>query len=101
PAARVTILLLACSFGVFLLPVVAALVAGLLFPLVLILDLASPGWSGRVAAALLVAPSLLRAPYLAALSLPIFFLCAAGLLGLLRLWVAQRRRLGAGFEGRL
>ena len=35
PAARVAILLLACSFGVFLLPLFLALVAGLLFPLVL------------------------------------------------------------------
>ena len=33
PALRVAILLLACSFGVFLLPVVLALMAGLLFPL--------------------------------------------------------------------
>jgi hypothetical protein len=98
PAARIAILLLACSFGVFLLPVVAALAAGLLFPLVLMLDLVSPGWSGRAAAALLVAPSLLRAPYLAALSLPIFFLCAAGLLALLRLWITQRRRIAESFE---
>src|SRR5262245_48183113 len=98
PGLRVTILLLACSFGVFLLPVLLALVAGLLFPLVLILDLVSPGWAGRAGAALLVAPSLLRAPYLAALALPIFFLCAMGLLALLRLWLTQRRRMAESFE---
>jgi hypothetical protein len=98
PAVRIAILLLACSFGVFLLPVLLALTAGLLFPLVLIFDLVSPGWAGRVGAALLGAPAVLRAPYLAALSLPIFFLCAAGLLGLLRLWLTQRRRLGESFE---
>jgi hypothetical protein len=98
PALRIAILLLACSFGVFLLPVLLALTAGLLFPLVLIFDLVSPGWAGRVGAALLGAPSALRAPYLASLSLPIFFLCAAGLLGLLRLWVAQRRRMAESFE---
>jgi hypothetical protein len=98
PAARTAILLLACSFGVFLLPVVLALAAGLLFPLVLILDLVSPGWSGRAAAALLVAPSVLRAPYLAALSLPIFILCAAALLALLRLWITHRRRIAETFE---
>jgi len=98
PAARIAILLLACSFGVFLLPVVLALAAGLLFPLVLILDVVSPGWAGRAGAALLGAPSVLRAPYLASLSLPIFFLCAAGLLGLLRLWITHRRRMGESFE---
>jgi hypothetical protein len=98
PAARIAILLLACSFGVFLLPVVLALAAGLLFPLVLILDVVSPGWAGRAGAALLGAPSVLRAPYLASLSLPIFFLCAAGLLGLLRLWITQRRHMAESFE---
>ncbi len=98
PAARIAILLLACSFGVFLLPVVLALAAGLLFPLVLILDVVSPGWAGRAGAALLGAPSVLRAPYLASLSLPIFFLCAAGLLGLLRLWLTHRRRMAESFE---
>ena len=68
PALRVAILLLACSFGVFLLPVVLALVAGLLFPLVLI---AGPRLAGMVRAArpppCSWRPSLLRAPYLAAL----------------------------------
>jgi hypothetical protein len=98
PALRIAILLLACSFGVFLLPVLLALTAGLLFPLVLIFDLVSPGWAGRVGAALLGAPAALRAPYLAALSLPIFVLCAAGLLGLLRLWITQRRRMAETLE---
>ncbi len=99
PAARIAILLLACSFGVFLLPVVLALAGALLlFPLALILDLVWPGLVGRAAAPLLGAPSVLRAPYLASLSLPIFFLCAAGLLGLLRLWITQRRHLAESFE---
>ena len=98
PAARMAILLLACSFGVFLLPVVLALAAGLLFPLVLIVDLVSPGLAGRASALLLIAPSALRAPYLAALALPIFFLCAAGLLALGRLWLTHRRRLAETFE---
>ena len=47
PAMRIAILLLACSFGVFLLPVLLALTAGLLFPLVLIFDLVSPGLGAR------------------------------------------------------
>src|SRR5438477_1812626 len=98
PALRITVLLLACSFGVFLMPVVLALVAGLLFPLVLIVDLVSPGAAGRAGAALLIAPSLLRAPFLAALALPIFCLCAAFLLGLGRLWLTHRKRIGETFE---
>ena len=98
PGLRIAILLLACSFGVFLLPVVLALPAVLMFPLVLIFDLVSPGGAGRLTSSLLVAPSLLRAPYLAALALPIFFLCAAGLVALLRLVLTQRRRLAESFE---
>ncbi|HEV7500833.1 MAG TPA: hypothetical protein VGQ33_12555 [Vicinamibacteria bacterium] len=99
PAARLTILLLACSFGVFLLPAVVALFGAIVvFPLVLIFDIVSPGTTGRAASALLVAPSLLRAPYLAALALPIFFLCAAGLLAALRLGLTERRRLEETFE---
>src|SRR5262249_5927810 len=78
PALRIAILLLACSFGVFLPPAMVALAAAVIvFPLVMILDLVWPGAAGRAGAALVVAPSLLRAPYLAALALPIFFLCAA------------------------
>jgi hypothetical protein len=96
---RIAILLLACSFGVFLMPAVVALFAAvILFPLVMIFDLVSPGVAGRAGSALLVAPSFLRAPYLAALALPIFFLCAVGLLALLRVWLTQRRRLPESFE---
>jgi hypothetical protein len=98
PALRITVLLLACSFGVFLLPLLLALVAFLLFPLVLIVDLVLPGWWSRATALLMVAPSVLRAPYLAALSLPIFLLCAAALIALLRLWITQRRRIAENFE---
>ncbi|HUG52621.1 MAG TPA: hypothetical protein VMR21_03435 [Vicinamibacteria bacterium] len=98
PAVRITILLLACSFGVFLLPVFLALAAGLLFPLVLIVDMVAPGRAGQATSALLVTPSLLRAPYLAALALPIFFLCAAGLGALVRLWLTRRRRMSESLE---
>src|SRR5262249_30020309 len=98
PAVRMTVLLLSCSFGVFLLPFAAAFVAVLfLLPLFLI-DMVSPGWANRVGETLLVAPAALRAPYLVALSLPIFFLCAAGLLALGRLWFTHRRRMAETFE---
>ena len=53
---------------------------------------------GRAGGRALLGSPALRAPYLGALSLPIFFLCAAGLLGLLRLWVTQRRRMAESFE---
>src|SRR5437667_5830541 len=47
PAARLAILLLACSFGVFLMPFVLAFVGVLfLLPLFLI-DMVSPGWTDR------------------------------------------------------
>src|SRR3954466_9933161 len=99
PAARIAILLLACSFGVFLLPAMVALFAAVIvFPLALILDIVSPGASSRATSAMLVAPSVVRGPYLASLSLPIFFLCAAALAGLARLWLTQRRRIGESFE---
>src|SRR5262252_1417521 len=42
------LLLLSASFGVFLLPLAVALVAGLLFPLVLIVDLLFPGLPSRI-----------------------------------------------------
>ena len=95
---RVAVLLLACSFGVFLLPVVLALVLGAFFIPVLVFDLVSPGGLGRAGGALLVAPAALRGPYLAALALPIFFLCALALLALLREIMARRRRLSESFE---
>ena len=47
PALRAGVLLLAMSFGVFLLPLALALVAGLLFPLGLLLDLVAPAAAQR------------------------------------------------------
>src|SRR5919108_5866701 len=44
-ALRAAVLLLGTSFGVFLLPLFLALLAGLLFPLALVADLAAPQWT--------------------------------------------------------
>ncbi len=93
--------LLACSFGVFLLPVALGLLAGLLFPLVLIADRAWPGLASRVLGFVWVAPESLSGPYLAALAMPIFILAlvAVTTLGLI-LW-RERRRYAESFESLL
>src|SRR6185503_16882047 len=63
-ALRVATLLLAVSFGVFLLPLALALLVGLLFPLLLIVDMVAPTWTAAVVSALWTLPAVLRAPYL-------------------------------------
>lgn len=98
PALRTAILLLACSFGVFLLPVALALLAGVLFLPVALADVAMPGLTARMTAAVSAVPGALRAPYLIALSLPIFVLCALALLALLRLVLRDRRRIPESLE---
>jgi len=101
PGLRTAVLLLACSFGVFLLPVAMALLGGVLFLPLALADLALPGLTARMTGALSSLPALLRAPYLVALSLPIFFLCALAFLHLLRLAVRDRRRIPESFEALL
>lgn len=96
--ARVAVLLLSIAFGVFLLPLALALLAGILFPLLLIVDLAVPGLPAQGIALLAAAPALLRAPYLAALSAPVFMLCVLALLYLARHYARDRRRFGEAFE---
>src|SRR5688500_2505563 len=98
PALRTAILLLACSFGVFLLPVALALLGGVLFLPVALADVAMPGLTARMTAAISAVPGALRAPYLIALSLPIFVLCALALLALLRLMLRDRRRIPESLE---
>src|SRR5688572_8051173 len=98
PALRTAILLLACSFGVFLLPVALALLGGVLFLPVALADVAMPGLTARMTAAVSAVPGALRAPYLIALSLPIFVLCALALLALLRLVLRDRRRIPESLE---
>src|SRR5262245_42323390 len=72
PALRIGLTLLAAAFAVFLLPVLLALVRGLLFPLALIVDLASPGLASRLIGEINTTPASLRGPYLAALATPVF-----------------------------
>jgi hypothetical protein len=98
---RLLVLLLGASIGVFLVPVALALIAGLLFPLALILDLALPGLLSRLAFALSAAPIFLRSPYLGSIAAPVFLLAllAAVYLGLL--YLRGRRRFAERFESLL
>ena len=98
PALRVALLLLATAFGVFLFPVGLALLAGLLFPLVLIVDVVAPGLPSRLIEGLWAAPSVLRAPYLAALAVPVFALSVLVVVYLLVGWLRNGRRLAEAFE---
>lgn len=95
---RVSAVLLLAAFVVFLLPLALAALAGLLFPLLLIVDLLVPGWPTRALASLQAAPAALRAPYLAALAAPVFVLSAFALVMLVRAFLHDRRRLAESFE---
>jgi len=98
PALRIALLLLATAFGVFLFPVGLALLAGLLFPLVLIVDVVAPGLPSRLVEGLWAAPAVLRAPYLAALAVPVFALSVLAVVHVLFGWLKSGRRLAESFE---
>lgn len=101
PAVSVVLGLLTASFVVFLLPVVLALLAGLLFPLVLIADRVSPGGPSRLLERLWVAPESLSGPYLAALAMPIFVLGLLAMIAMVRVMLRDRRRLTESLESLL
>jgi hypothetical protein len=98
PALRAALLLLGTAFGVFLFPVGLALLAGLLFPLVLIVDVVAPGLPSRLVEGLWAAPAVLRAPYLAALAVPVFALSVLVVVYLLLGLLRNGRRLAEAFE---
>src|SRR5262249_24991274 len=98
PSLVIAVALLACSFGVFLLPLALGLLGGLLFPLILIADRASPGLPSRVLGPLWIAPESLSGPYLAALAVPIFFLALVSLSTFAYLLWRDRRRIAESFE---
>jgi len=98
PAVLVALGLLAASFVAFLLPAVLALLAGLLFPLVLMADRAAPGGPSRFMDGLRVGPESLSGPYLAALAAPIFALALFALVAGVVLAMRDRRRLAESFE---
>lgn len=101
PAALVVLSLLAVSLVVFLLPVGLALLAGLLFPLVLIADRVAPGAPSRLLERVWVAPESLSGPYLAALAMPIFVLALLAMTVAAVLTLRDRRRLAESVESLL
>jgi hypothetical protein len=98
PPLRVALLLLGAAFGVFLLPILLALLAGVLFPVIFIGDLVAPGLLSRVVAEVGAAPVLLRTPYLASIAAPVFVLSIFAVLYLARRAIRDRRRLAESFE---
>jgi Patatin-like phospholipase len=98
PAVTIALLLLSASFGVFLLPLAVALVAGLLFPLVLIVDLLFPGLPARLLGQLGTMPETLGGPYLAVLAIPVFALSVLTIVFLAHTYLRDRRRFAEAFE---
>jgi hypothetical protein len=74
PVLRLAGILLGISFAVFALPLLAGLVVGLLFPLVLIADRLLPGVASGLLDRLWMAPEALSGTYLAAQAVPVFAL---------------------------
>ncbi len=97
PEARALQLLMGVAFGVFVLPLILAVIAALFFPLILLADFVSPGVLARFAAPW---PSLevMRPAYVAALALPAFLLFGVGGAWLLYAAVRDRRLLLERFE---
>jgi hypothetical protein len=101
PAAATAVALLAAAFGVFLLPIAMALLAGLLFPLLLIADLVVPGAPARLLTRVSPLPDALAAPYLATLAIPIFALSILAVVFVAWAYLRYRRRFAEAFEALL
>ena len=97
-AARAAWAIMGMAFAVFLLPVLAAVLAGVLVVPVLILDLIAPGFASRTLAALDATPEVLRGLYLSALAVPSFLISL--LAGISAAWVLlkDRRRASEWLE---
>jgi hypothetical protein len=95
---RLVLFLLGLAFGVFLLPVFFALLVGMLFPLVLVADLAVPGLPAQVLSNPWSMPGALRDPYVAALAVPVFLLSVSATVYAAAVGVRLRRRYAEAFE---
>jgi len=95
---RFVLFMMGVAFGVFLLPVALALLLGVLFPIVMVADLAAPGLPARLIGDPWAAPSALRDPYIAALAMPVFVLAASAVVGAIYAQLRYRRRLAELFE---
>lgn len=87
---RVGLLAAGMAFAVFLLPVVGALLAGILVVPILIIDLIAPGFASRLLAFLDATPEVLRGLYLSALAVPSFLFALCG--GIAVAWALMRDR---------
>jgi hypothetical protein len=98
PALRVALLLLGCSFGVFLLPLGLAILAGLFFPVGLLVSLAAPGTPSSWLGSLPAVTDALQATYVAAFAAPVFLLAVIAVIALARQLAAGPRRLAEKLE---
>jgi predicted acylesterase/phospholipase RssA len=101
PALRIALLLLGSSFGVFLLPLGLAILAGLLFPLGLLVSLAAPGAPSGWLASLTTSTDALQATYVAAFAAPVFLLAVLAVVVAARQLAAGPRRLAETLEAAL
>jgi hypothetical protein len=90
--------LLALALVVCALPLLAALLAGIAFPLLLVADAVAPGSGSGLLATLVAAPSELRGPYLFALATPAFVFCVMVAILVARGLLRHRRRKAEPFE---
>jgi hypothetical protein len=98
PTVRLALALLGVSFAIFALPVLLGLLLGVLFPLLLIADRASPGVASRALSLLWVAPERLSGPYLAAQAMPVFSLAMLAIVAAAVVYLRDRRRFAEAFE---
>ena len=97
-AIRVTLLLLGMCVATILLPLVVALLVGVLSPLVLAADAVFPGHLAGLAPTVQTAWEVARAPYLVALLGPLFVLVFVAAVALVRGRLARGRRFAETFE---
>jgi hypothetical protein len=98
PLLRAALGLLGLSLASLLLPLVLAVVAGLAFPLVLLADLVRPGLLAAAMGGLLALPARLRAPYLAAVGVPLLLLALGLVVTLASRFLKDRRRFAESLE---
>jgi hypothetical protein len=101
PVLRLALVLLGVSFVVFALPLIAGLLLGLLFPLVLIADRMFPGLASRVLDRVWMAPESFSGTYLAAQAVPVFALALLAVVVMAVLAARDRRRIPEAFESLL
>ena len=86
---------------VFALPLIAGLLIGLLFPLVLIADRIAPGVASGLLDRVWMAPETISGTYLAAQAVPVFALALLAVIVMTVLFARDRRRIPEAFESLL